>query len=47
MKTQDTDHLNKFDKVYYFKKGSIVEQGTHKELMKKKGALYKESKFNK
>ncbi len=44
--TQDTDHLDKFDKVYYFKNGKIVEQGTSKELMKKKGAFFREAKYN-
>lgn len=44
--TQDTDNLQKFDKVYYFKKGKIVEQGKAKELYKKKGHFYKEAKFN-
>jgi ABC-type multidrug transport system fused ATPase/permease subunit len=44
--TQDTDNLNKFDRVYYFKKGKIVEQGKAKDLLEKKGHFYKEAKFN-
>ncbi len=44
--TQDTDNLKKFDKVYYFKKGKIVEQGKAKDLLEKKGHFYKEAKFN-
>ncbi len=44
--TQDTDHLQKFDKVYYLKKGKIVEEGTAKELIKKKGKFYKEVRYN-
>lgn len=44
--TQDTDYLDKFDKIYYFKEGSIVEEGTSKELIRKKGLFYKEVKFN-
>lgn len=45
--TQDTDHLNKFDRIFYLKGGKIVESGTEKELVKKKGEFYKETKFNK
>lgn len=44
--TQDTDNLRKFDKVYYFKKGKIVEQGKAKDLLEKKGHFYKEAKYN-
>ncbi len=44
--TQDTDNLNKFDRVYYFKKGKIVEQGKAKDLLEKKGHFYKEAKYN-
>jgi ABC-type multidrug transport system fused ATPase/permease subunit len=44
--TQDTDHLKKFDKVYYFKKGKIVEMGKAKDLLEKKGHFYKEAKYN-
>lgn len=45
--TKDTDNLDLFDKIYYFEKGKIVEAGDWKELMNKKGLLYKEAKFNK
>jgi ATP-binding cassette, subfamily B, bacterial NisT/SpaT len=44
--TQDTDNLKKFDRVYYFKKGRILEQGKAEELLKKKGHFYKEAKYN-
>ncbi len=44
--SQDTDNLNKFDRVYYFKKGKIVEQGKASELLKKRGHFYKEAKYN-
>jgi ABC-type multidrug transport system fused ATPase/permease subunit len=45
--TADTDNLDLFDKIYYFEKGKIVEAGNWNELMKKKGLLYKQAKFNK
>lgn len=44
--TQDTDHLNKFDRIFFFKGGKIVEAGSYKDLIKKKGAFYKEVKQN-
>ncbi len=44
--TQDTDCLKKFDRVYYFKKGKIVEEGKASDLMKKRGYFYKEAKYN-
>lgn len=44
--SQDTDNLQKFDRVYYFKKGKIVEQGKAKELLEKRGYFYKEAKYN-
>lgn len=44
--TKDTDNLEKFDKVYYLENGKIVESGTYRELLKKKGKLYKEMKYN-
>jgi len=34
--------LNKFDRIYYFKAGKIVESGSWDELLKRKGFLYKE-----
>jgi len=33
--------VRKADKILVLSKGKIVEQGTHKELIKKKGAYYK------
>jgi ABC-type multidrug transport system fused ATPase/permease subunit len=44
--TQDTDHLQKFNRVYYLKNGRIVEEGAAKDLIKKKGKFYKEVKYN-
>ncbi len=44
--TRDTDLLDLFDKIYFLERGHIVESGTWKELMKKRGRLYKESKYN-
>ncbi len=44
--TQDTDNLDDFDRIYYFKKGKIVEQGKASELYKKKKHFYKEAKYN-
>ena len=44
--TQDTDHLQDFDKIYYFENGKIVEKGTWKELMHKKGPFYKLAEYN-
>lgn len=43
---QDTDHLKKFDTIYFLKGGKVVESGNYKELMDKKGAFYKEVKYN-
>ena len=31
-----------FDRIYYFEDGKIVEEGTWKSLMKRKGKLYHE-----
>ncbi|MBP5204205.1 ABC transporter ATP-binding protein [bacterium] len=42
--TRNTKFLEKFDRVYYFENGSIVESGSLKELMKKKGKLYEQYK---
>ncbi len=39
--SRDTDHLEKFDRIYYLENGKIVESGNYKELMKKKGSFYK------
>ena len=35
--TRSAKFLEMFDKIYYFEKGRIVDSGTWKELMKKKG----------
>jgi ABC-type multidrug transport system fused ATPase/permease subunit len=40
--TRDTDMLKKFDKIYYFVGGKVKEEGPYNELVKKKGAFYKE-----
>lgn len=44
--TKDTDNLELFDKVFYLDKGRIAEEGSFKELLKKKGKLYEEMKYN-
>ena len=44
--TRDTDLLDMFDRVYMLERGHIVESGTWKELIKKKGRVYKERKYN-
>ncbi|MDX9738793.1 MAG: ABC transporter ATP-binding protein [Candidatus Dojkabacteria bacterium] len=44
--TRDTDLLDKFDRIYVFDNGHIVEAGDWKELIKKKGKFYKEVKYN-
>ena len=45
--TRSTEDLEKFDKVFYIDKGHLVEQGNWKELMKKKGKIFKEAKNSK
>lgn len=40
--TRNLEDLDMFDRIYYFKRGHIVEAGDWKELMKKKGNLYKQ-----
>ncbi len=40
--TRSVGLLKKFDKIYYFKSGKIVESGSWDELMKGKGKLYEE-----
>ena len=40
--TRSVGLLKKFDKIYYFKSGKIVESGSWNELMKGKGKLYEE-----
>lgn len=42
--TRSLDDIDEFDRIYYFKNGHILESGTYKELMRKKGYLYKEVK---
>lgn len=44
--TQNTDHLDMFDTVYYIHDGKIVESGSYNQLMKKKGKFYKEARAN-
>jgi len=44
--TQNTDHLDMFDTVYYIHDGRIVESGSYNQLMKKKGKFYKEARAN-
>ena len=44
--TRDTDMLDGFDRIYVFKNGHIVEAGNWRELIKRKGVLYKEVKYN-
>lgn len=45
--TRSTKHLEKFDRIYYFENGRVIESGSWKELMKSKGRLYEESKLQK
>ncbi|WKZ31483.1 MAG: ABC transporter ATP-binding protein [Candidatus Dojkabacteria bacterium] len=40
--TRNVDNLEEFDRIYYLRHGKIVESGSYKELMKKKGAFFKE-----
>ncbi len=40
--TRNISLLNKFDRIYYFKGGKIVEFGSWNELIKIKGMFYKE-----
>ena len=44
--TREMDNLKMFDRIYYFERGRIVESGTWKELMAKKGKFYKQYKFS-
>jgi len=41
--TRSVNHLEHFDRIYYFDNGKIVESGSWKELIKKKGKFYKET----
>lgn len=38
--TRSTENLDLFDRVYYFEKGKVLESGTWKELLRKKGKSY-------
>lgn len=38
--TRNSRFLERFDKVYYLERGRVVESGSWKELMKKKGRVY-------
>ncbi len=44
--TRDTDLLDKFEKIYFFDNGHIVDAGNWKELLSKKGKFYKQVKYN-
>lgn len=44
--TQDTAHLDRFDKIFYFEDGKVVEQGSWDSLMKKKGSFYRLVKYD-
>lgn len=44
--TRDMDLLDMFDHIFVLDKGHIVERGDWKELLKKKGKLYRELKYN-
>jgi ABC-type multidrug transport system fused ATPase/permease subunit len=41
--TRSTEDLEKFDRVFYFEKGKLLESGQWKELMGKKGKTYKKA----
>ena len=45
--TRSTEDLEKFDRVYYFEKGHMVESGTWNQLIRKKGKTYKSTKKKK
>jgi ABC-type multidrug transport system fused ATPase/permease subunit len=42
--TRSINHLEFFDRIYYFDNGRIIESGSWEELMKKKGKLYEETR---
>jgi ATP-binding cassette subfamily B protein len=44
--TRSTEDLDKFDKVFYFEHGHLAESGTWRELIRKKGKTFKNSKQN-
>ncbi|MCD4756579.1 ABC transporter ATP-binding protein/permease [bacterium] len=45
--TRSTEDLEKFDRVYYFENGHMVESGPWKELLKKRGRTYKGTRTKK
>lgn len=45
--TRSTEDLEKFDRVFYFENGHMVESGPWKELLKKKGKMYKSTNSKK
>lgn len=40
--TRSTEDLQGFDRIYFLKWGKVVESGSYKELIKKRGAFYRE-----
>jgi ABC-type multidrug transport system fused ATPase/permease subunit len=42
--TRSTEDLAKFDRVFYFEEGQLLESGHWRELMGKKGKTYKKAK---
>ncbi|MDD3474515.1 MAG: hypothetical protein PHP08_01260, partial [Candidatus Dojkabacteria bacterium] len=45
--TRSSEDLKKFDRVFYFENGKLLETGHLKELMCKKGKTYKKIKGEK
>lgn len=45
--SRSTEDLEKFDRVFYFENGHLVESGRWNELMGKKGKTYKKAKDGK
>lgn len=41
--TRSVNHLEQFDRIYYFDNGKIVESGSWDELIKKKGKFFKKT----
>jgi len=44
--TRSIEDLEKFDKIYFFEHGKVIESGNFKELMKRKKKFYKIAKEN-
>jgi ABC-type multidrug transport system fused ATPase/permease subunit len=44
--TRSIEDLEKFDKIYFFEHGKVIDSGSFKELMKKKKKFYKIAKEN-